>query len=131
MLHAFTHPSSVEDARAATGFVGSLRPYTGKLYPENFHEVMAALATLALELEQPTVDREIIGALWGITHFARAWGLEPDGMLRRNDLISDEDVDTLSSWVDAISYATVTLLDGGGLDEAFSSYREIQREDRT
>ena len=126
LLHSFSHPSAPDSPRAASGFLGSLRPYSGTLSPAAFHEVMAALVTLAPELEQSSLDREIVSALWSITHMARAWGLEPDGMLRRNGLISDEDIATLSSWVDAISYATLMLLEGAGVDEALQPYREIK-----
>lgn len=126
LLHSFTHPSSPDHPRAATGFLGSLRPYKGRLDPANLHEVMAALVTLAPELERATLDREIVSALWSITHMARAWGLEPEGMLRRNGLISDKDVEMLSDWVDAISYATLSLLDGSGLEVALEPYRELQ-----
>jgi|SRR6478735_7093193 len=125
-LHSFSHPNAHSDPRAERGFLGSLRPYQGSLIPANFHGVMAALVTLATELEQPSLDREVVSAVWGITHLARAWGLEPEGMLRRNNLISEEDIETLASWVDAISYATMMLLDGAGLEEALEPYHEIQ-----
>ncbi len=46
-------------------------------------------------------------------------------MLRRNKLISDEDGSTLSTWVETITYATLMLLDGAGLDVAFHEYREM------
>lgn len=126
LLHSFSHPSAPHHPKAAGGFLGSLRPYRGNLDPANLHEVIAALVTLAPEFEQPTLDREIVAALWSINHLARAWGVEPDGMLRSNSLISDDDVATLTSWVEAISYATFCLLDGVGLDEALQPYRAIQ-----
>ena len=130
LLHSFSHPSSAEDPRAASGFLGSLRPFSGSLNPANLHEVMAALETLAPDLTGPSLDREIISALWGITHLARAWGVEPGGMLRRNNLISEDDVSTLSTWVETISYATFMLLDGAGIDVAFHDYREMVRSPR-
>ncbi len=63
LLHAFSHPSSADDPRAAAGFLGSLRPYAGSLNPGNFHEVMAALETVAPALEGSSVDREVVSAL--------------------------------------------------------------------
>lgn len=129
LLHGFSHPSAHDDPRAARGFLGSLRPYTGSLDPRNLHEVMAALVTLAPELERPSVDREILDALWSMTHLARAWALDPDGMLRRNGLISDDDAGTLASWIEAISYATMTLLGGAGVDEALEPYRQLQTDE--
>jgi hypothetical protein len=126
LFHSFSHSEAPHDPRAASGFLGSLRPYRGRLDPSNLHEVMAALVTLASEFEQSELDREIVHALWSITHLARAWGLEPEGMLRSNRLISDDDIATLTAWVEAISYATWCLLDGVGIDEALEPYRQLQ-----
>ena len=72
LLHSFSHPSAPHHPKAAGGFLGSLRPYRGNLDPANLHEVIAALVTLAPEFEQPTLDREIVAALWSINHLARA-----------------------------------------------------------
>src|SRR5689334_13580086 len=88
LLHAFCDPRSTEHPKAASGFLGSLRPYRGHLLQENFTEVMESLRVLAAELSGTAVDREVVGALWGLCHLARAWGVAPEGMLRRNGLIS-------------------------------------------
>src|SRR4051812_8939746 len=98
--HAFAHPLSAEHPKSATGFLGSLRPYSGRLEPANFHEVMESLEVLAPTLESACVEREIVSALWSITYSARVWALAPDGMLQSNHLISDADVATLSGWVE-------------------------------
>ncbi|WP_400192209.1 hypothetical protein [Hymenobacter sp. B81] len=119
--HAFSH-SDHEHPTSQHGFLGMLRPFDGTLNEANYHAVMAALHVLANDLEHPTLDREIIAALWGICHFARAWGLDPDGMLRRNDLISPSQIQQLDTWVASISYATCCLLDGSGRAEAFADY---------
>ncbi|GAA3989822.1 hypothetical protein GCM10022247_05550 [Allokutzneria multivorans] len=67
------------------------------------------------------------GAAVGICHFARAWGIADDGMLRRNGLISDADVAPLQEWVCTISYALTMVLDGA-VDEAFDEYvRDCRR----
>lgn len=118
--HSFNH-EDFEDPKSARDFLGMLRPFNGTLLEENYHEVMAALRVLADDFTHPTVDREIIAALWGICHFARAWGLEPEGMLRSNNLIRDEQIQQLADWVDSISYATCCLLDGAAT-EAFATY---------
>lgn len=124
-FHSGAHPD-VDDPRSTLGFVGSLRPCTG-LREENFHGVMKALRVLAPELQSQFVDREVVSALWGICHFGRAWGIDRDGMLRRNSLISDEDVERLEHWVQTISYATAMVLDGT-IDEAFADYdRELRQ----
>jgi hypothetical protein len=122
LLHAFNDLRSAEHPKGIGGFLGSLRPYQGHLLEQNFLEVMESLRVLAPGLSSATVDREVVAALWVICHLARAWGIEPEGMLRRNRLISATDVETLASWVDTISYATMCLLDGAGEEEAFSEY---------
>jgi hypothetical protein len=113
------------------GFLGVLRPYEGKLVEKNFHEVMAALRILAPTLLQPTVDREVVNALWSICYFTHLWGIRPDGMLRRNGLIVSADIDRLEQWVDCINYTTAILLglpSGGDLNEAFRPYDEMTSE---
>lgn len=121
LIHSFGHPD-MNHPKMERGFLGSLRPYRGALVVESFHEVMAALRVLAPTLQQPTVDREVVGALWHICHLAQSWGIHPDGMLRRNGLIQPQDIERLERWVSCISHATMILLGGGGPDEAFSEY---------
>jgi hypothetical protein len=127
LLHSFSHPDSATDGRAETGFLGSLRPYQGHLIDENFREVMGALRVLGPELSSPALDREVIAALWAICHLGRAWGVEPEGMLRRNKLISDDDVKKLDDWIEAISWAVFCLLDGGDAETAFADHDDDQQ----
>jgi hypothetical protein len=125
LLHSFSHPNSANDPRAETGFLGSLRPYYGTLNVENYHAVMNALRALAPKLRaSEELDREVVSALWGICHLALAWGVHPDGMLRRNNLIAEADVLTLAGWVQDISYATMCLLEGSELEVAFEGRDE-------
>ncbi|RTQ50839.1 hypothetical protein EJV47_09490 [Hymenobacter gummosus] len=123
--HAFSH-DDFDNPKSQRGFLGMLRPFNGTLEEANYHEIMAALRTLADDLDHPTIDREVVAALWGICHFARAWGLAPEGMLRRNNLISPAQIQQLETWVDSISYATCCLLDGSGPAEAFADYHPPQ-----
>jgi hypothetical protein len=118
-FHSGSHPD-VDDPRWSRGFLGMLRPYGG-LRETSFHEVMRALRELATDLQNEMVDREVVSALFGICHLARAWGIHPDGMLRRNGLIAPTDVERLERWVWTISYATSCVLDGS-IDEAFAEY---------
>ena len=119
LFHSGAH-GDVDSPRWKYGFLGSLRPFSG-LREQNFHEVMGALRVLAPALEGELIARDVTAALMGICHFGRAWGIHPSGMLRRNGLISDEDVERLESWVWTISYATTCVLDGA-IDEAFHEY---------
>ncbi len=59
-------------------------------------------------------------------HLSRAWAIEEDGMLRRNNLISKEQVALLSEWIDCISYAVMVLFEGNE-DEAFEPYEQYQK----
>src|SRR5262249_5416555 len=102
---------------------------------ENLDEVMAAVVTLAPDLRAERVDREIVSDLWGICMMARLWGVHPDGMLRRNRLISDDDVARLDAWVQAIQWAVSMLVDAAGdpddaLDSALADYRQLTGRDR-
>jgi hypothetical protein len=122
LLHHARSHDNYEHLKSERGFLGMLRPFDGTLPASNYHDVMTALRTLADDLDYPTLDREIMAALWGICHYARAWGLDPGGMLRRNHLISPAQIQQLETWVDHISYATCCLLDGSGPTEAFADY---------
>ena len=110
------------------GFLGMLRPFRGALIEDNYHEVIACIRCLADEIRgEGPINKDIVSSLWGICHLARAWGIEEDGMLRDNNLISDDQVRTLDEWVDAISYATMTLLDGDNLQSALAPYNQQQK----
>ncbi|WP_427051888.1 hypothetical protein [Paenibacillus sp. TC-CSREp1] len=129
--HAFacddvTHP------KVEHGFLGSLRPFHGHLIEENFHELMGILRVLAPELARSTLNREVIACLWSITHLARAWAIEPAGMLRSNHLISDEQVAVMEQWLSMFSYAVMILVEDGGEQEAFWEYEQyIQNRGNT
>ncbi len=99
------------DPRWEKGFLGMLRPYRG-LVERNFHEVMATLAVLSAELREDKVSRDVINDLWAICHLGRTWGVHAEGMLRRNQLITDDDVARLEEWIGTISYAVMLLLEG-------------------
>ncbi|GGO04332.1 hypothetical protein [Saccharibacillus kuerlensis] len=125
--HAFLQEDT-EDAEAQNGFLGMLRPFQGELIEENFREVMEILDVLAEELEQDKLDRTILSCLWGICQYGRAWAVEPDGMLRSSELISDEQLKQMAQWIDMLSYAVTMLLEGGGREEAFWTYKEYLNE---
>jgi hypothetical protein len=94
------------------GFVVSLRPYSG-LHEKNLHLVMEALLTVGERLHrEPQVDRDLLSTIWSICFYARIWGLHPDGMLQRNDLITKDDITRLELWVDSIEQAALGLLSG-------------------
>ena len=112
-----------------TGFLRMLRPYGG-LREESFHQVMDALAVLGPSLGRgSTVDRQVMEALWGICVLGRGWGVEPDGMLRRNKLISEDDVQRLAEWIRIISWAVFFLIEGSP-EAAFDEYKQYSARHR-
>lgn len=62
----------------------------------------------------------LVNSLWSLTWYPRYWGLDPDGMLRRNALLTAEDVGRLQRWVDHIQSTVSLLLDGADEAEAFA-----------
>jgi hypothetical protein len=109
--------------RMENGFLGMLRPFTGEIYEENYHEVIKTMKVLSSELRiGDKVDREVISALWGICHQTRTLALDPEGALQRNDLISKEQINTLQDWIDVISYSTMMILQGSYNSEYFELY---------
>jgi hypothetical protein len=84
------------------GFLGSLRRFRGTLDERNFHEVIQAIEIVAPHLHEEKVDRELMSSLWAITYLGWLWGLAPDRMLQRNNLISSEDTERLHDWISEI-----------------------------
>jgi len=126
--HSFTH-DDLNDPRMENGFIGSLRPYRGTLNHEAFREVVACLKSLAPTLSGSNdVDRRTVSNIWGICYLARDWGTHPDGMLRRNNLITSADSQTLEKWVDCLSYAVMMLLEDPDPNEAFVLYEDLVGE---
>ena len=73
--HSYVH-NDLDDPKLTKGFLGMLRPFTGGLYRDNFHELMQILQVLKQRFLDTTVDREIMPCFWGICHFARVWGVD-------------------------------------------------------
>jgi hypothetical protein len=112
-----------EEALAPNSFIGCLRPFTG-LREENFLRLMEAVIALRPHLAGQAVwERRLVEGLWGLTTTARLWGLDPDGMLQRNRLLSADDTARLQRWVRCIEMAVLKLLRGGDPAEALAYYR--------
>jgi len=123
--HSFAHEDT-SHPKSTRGFLGMLRPFNGELVQENYHEVMEAIKVLHVSLEREQIDREIIASLWAICYLGRSWAIDKNGMLRSNNLISQEQVDLMEAGINNISYAVFCLLDGAGVDEAFDGYDDAQ-----
>ncbi len=92
MFHSGAHREvHVLDGRS--GFLGMLRPYGG-LRQWAFDEVMACARILAPSLSVSLSTGRWL-TFWSICHLARAWGVNPEGMLRRNGLASDQEIKVL------------------------------------
>jgi hypothetical protein len=119
--HSFAHDIT-NDPKIDEGFLGMLRPFRGDLYETNFHELMLILRVLQNNFRDETIDRQLISEFWGICHLSRSWGIEEDGMLRRNNLISEPQIKLLSTWIECISTTIFNLFEGLPEDDAFESY---------
>lgn len=126
------HSSSscdVDDSAQENGFLGSLRPYRGTLNHAAFHNVMACLKALGPTLASgDKVDRCLVSDLWGICYLARYWATDPNGMLRRNHLITEGDIMVMTQWIDCISWATMMFLEGQEAEVAFEFYEDYVKE---
>ncbi len=123
-MHGVGRPDvPLSEALLPPGFVGSLRPFSG-LREENFRQVMAAIISLRPHLARTVVwDRELVEGLRGLTTTARQWGLDPNGMLQRNRLVSAEDSVRLLQWVVCLESAVSRLMRGGDPADALAYYR--------
>jgi hypothetical protein len=114
----------LEEALFENGFLGCLRPFSG-LREENFLQVMKALIALKIYLSRRTEwEVRLINGLWDLVVNARNWGLDPDGMLQRNRLLTTSDTEQLRLWVRCIESAILRLLRGGNPEEMMLYYRE-------
>jgi hypothetical protein len=110
-FHCGSHPD-VEDPRWEQGFLQSLRPYRG-LDQAAYEDLTACIEAVSDHLQNSgALDRDVINSLWGICHFARAWAIAEDGMLRQNALITPADQEKLDGWITSISYQIAMWLDG-------------------
>lgn len=101
-------------------FLHMLRPYRG-LRDDVLKDVMDALHACAPKLSEEQLPQGLMSALWGISHLGRSWALQPGGMLRRNNLITDEDQGKLATFLERFEYAVMMLLDGVPEEEAFAA----------
>lgn len=109
-FHRGSNPR-IDDPRWDKGFLQTLRPYSGSLDREAWAGVIDCVDAVAHHLTTAqALDRSVVSSLWAIVHIGRAWGLHPDGMLARNDLITVEDQATLADWLDSLSERILHML---------------------
>ncbi len=91
---------------------------------------MGALRVLGPTLGSTAlVDRELVSALWSLCELTRLWAIDEGSMLRRNDLLSEDDLALLRRWHDMICYAVMILLDAGDDAAAFHEYDRYRSEE--
>ena len=125
-IHSGRNPD-INDPRWESGFLGVLRPFQGVLTDSNFHEIMECLKALSADFDSKQIGQEVVSDLWGICYTARVWALEKDGMLQRNNLLTEEQIQILDEWLDIIAYAVMNLL-WSNSDEAFEGYERYCKE---
>ncbi|CAK9015899.1 Uncharacterized protein SCF082_LOCUS12953, partial [Durusdinium trenchii] len=107
-----TYDDAGEPIGLDDGFLSMLRPYRG-LIENNFHIVMEALLVVGERLHvAETVDRKLIESLWSTSSLMRCWGIHPDGMLQRNNLITPDDTKRLETWIEIFERTALGLLNG-------------------
>lgn len=111
-------------ASPTEGFLNMLRPYRG-LRDVEFRDLAEAVVATLPHLRQGPLDRDVVSALYGIDFFARLWGVDADGMLRANGLITPEDVERLARWTRAIGWAVAMALDGQNDAACLSELRRL------
>lgn len=126
-----TIASAKKELSASTdAFLDALRPYRRVLPRAEFHRVAAAMRGVADRIREDPIDREALDMLLVLLHTADAWALDPDGMLRRNKLIPDEDQRMMRRWLSVLSQVLGRLVAGAELEEAFRPYTELRELDR-
>jgi transposase len=110
-------------------FLDALRPYRRVLPRAEFHRVADAMRGVADCIRKDPIDREALDILLHLLHTADAWALDPDGMLRRNKLISDEDQRVMGRWLGVLSEVLGRLVAGDEIDTAFKPYTDLRELD--
>ena len=112
----------IDNLKWEKGFLGSLRPFRGELYEENFFEVMECLRALKDELSEAAIDRDIVSDIVAIIHYPRVWSA-PDGMLGSNHLLTEEQTQRLIAWTEIIESCCMYLLEDDA-EDAFIDYED-------
>ena len=114
-----THADAQQD-----GFLGRLRQ--AQVDRAALDDLMDALRTLSRTLRHAeSLDRVLVGQLWGIAFRARSWALSSDGRLVRDGQLSEVERVKLERWIAAYEWAVVGWLDGQDDDTALVLWREL------
>lgn len=94
------------------GLLHSLRPYTG-LDERHYVDLILAVAFWHEDIQRTQkIDKIVPAALWEVCWVSRLLALRVNSPLRRNALISPEDVSRLEHWIDSLEAMCVRSLSG-------------------
>ncbi len=110
--------NDIENEKWENGFLGSLRPFRGELYENNFIEIMECLKVLADDFMQPIVNQTLISDVYSIIHLGRRW-------IVGADFVTQEQQKQIIEMVDIIQDCFYYLLEGD-VDTAFLEYEEYK-----
>ena len=96
--------NDIENEKWENGFLGSLRPFQGKLYECNFIEIMECLKVLADDFMKPTIKQTLLSDVYSIIHLGKRW---IDGA----DFVTQEQQKQIIKWVDMIQDCFYYLLE--------------------
>lgn len=115
---------NVNNPKWKSGFLGSLRPFqTMELVEANFHDVVRLLRPLVSYIKNnKSLGKQLVSSVSNIISLGRAWAVGEDGMLRRNNLISECQACQIEEWIDCISYIWATMLDTEDEETSFEVY---------
>ena len=99
------------------GFLVPLRYHPDDIDEGNFLEVMECIQVLAEEIaSSPTVDRELMAALWGLMYYPRWWAFNPmqlEGYIRaKSHTLDGKALSQLADQLDRIGEAVLYALEG-------------------
>jgi len=121
--------SDTGNSKWKQGFLGQLRPYTGRLYESNFLELVDVLEVFQKHYRSENIDKEAMAMLFDVCTVPRLWAFDPEGMLRRNKLIRDEELSVLNDWLIRLSEGVSYLLNDAKVDmnDVMIGYGETRR----
>ena len=95
--------NDIENEKWENGFLGSLRPFQGKLYECNFIEIMECLKVLADDFMKPTINQTLISDVYSIIHLGRRW-------IVGANFVSQEQQKQIIEWIDIIQETNIYYL---------------------
>jgi hypothetical protein len=123
--------ADTDPARWERGFVCIHRSAPDDAGEENFLEIMECIRVLTPEIAaSPTVDRELMAALWGLIFLPRMWAFNPrhleDLFRNRHHRLDGDRLSRLADQLDRISEAVDYALNGvsESVEDAMIEYGE-------